>query len=228
MTHKVFFGSPFNENFKWVRESVRNACEDLGLEFRAVDETSNPGEDISLNMFSEIETSSIAVMDVSEYNPNVMYELGILYSLSKPTVILAETASFKKLPFDIRSRMIIKYDKSSDSKTEDLEKVTKTALKRLVQLIDNPSERTRVLTSKIFSNSDLTKLHGTQLSIEDFKFDDIKERGARQLGLSNCKTIIVTEYNGTYKGWEVKAECYEGDMIVHVDINGDIRQARRK
>ncbi|WP_420151593.1 hypothetical protein [Spirosoma sp.] len=230
MPHKVFFGSPFNDNYKWVREAVRKACSELNLELRIVDETSNPGEDINLNLNAEIEACSLAVIDISEYNPNVMYELGILYALSKPTIILAEKLTFQKLPFDIRNRLIIRYDNSSESRVKDLKVVVSTALKRLTELIDNPDARKGILAGKsLFSHLDITKANSTQLSIEDFDFNDLKDKAAKQLNLSSCKTLIITEYNGPqFKGWEIKAECFESDMIFYVDINGDIRQTRRK
>ncbi len=45
-------------------------------------------------------------------NPNVMYELGIVQSLDKPVIILAQ--NLKEVPFDVRHMRIIEYDPSPE------------------------------------------------------------------------------------------------------------------
>jgi hypothetical protein len=116
-TRRVFFASPFAEGYRWIREAVATACRELRLEFRAIDEMVMPGSDIGPAIHLEIARTTLAVGVISGLNPNVMYELGLLRSLSKPTVILADKQTFENLPFDLRSLSVVRYD--SDARNQD-------------------------------------------------------------------------------------------------------------
>jgi hypothetical protein len=54
----------------------------------------------------------VVVANVSGRNPNVFYELGIANALDKSTILVSE--GIEDVPFDIRSRRIILYEKSDD------------------------------------------------------------------------------------------------------------------
>jgi len=55
------------------------------------------------------------IADISDNNPNVMYELGMAHAEGKPAIILCQTTSqgdLREVPFDLRNHQIIQY--SSD------------------------------------------------------------------------------------------------------------------
>ena len=54
-----------------------------------------------------IESCECAIVDITGENPNVMYELGLLHALDKPTMILA--SDLQSLPFDIRTETVTRY-----------------------------------------------------------------------------------------------------------------------
>jgi hypothetical protein len=107
---RSFFASPFSQDFNWIRNAVARACREHDIEFRAVDETVTPGQDIASSIRQEIEEADIGIAVVSSYNPNVMYELGRLHQASKPTIILNESGAVKQMPFDIQGFARIEYD----------------------------------------------------------------------------------------------------------------------
>ena len=55
-----------------------------------------------------IQQSRLCVADVSQRNPNVLYEVGIAHTLGKPTILL--TSKIEEVPFDIRALRIVVYD----------------------------------------------------------------------------------------------------------------------
>jgi nucleoside 2-deoxyribosyltransferase len=118
----AFFASPFNEQFVWIRDAVRAACEKKGSNFVAVDESALPGSDIPKQIISAIEECDLAFVVLTDTNPNVFYELGYLHALEKPTVLLTDTFD-KRLPFDLAHRNVISYgsfDKKTDTLTDRL------------------------------------------------------------------------------------------------------------
>lgn len=61
------------------------------------------------NMFSHLDNDPLVLCDISTYNPNVLYELGLRHYHNKPTVIVQEES--QKHIFDLRPFNIITYRK---------------------------------------------------------------------------------------------------------------------
>ncbi len=55
-----------------------------------------------------IQTSRLCIADVTDGNPNVMYELGLAQSVGIPTVLLCQNPL--QVPFDVRSDRLLVYD----------------------------------------------------------------------------------------------------------------------
>src|SRR5205809_6434967 len=107
---RAFFASPFNPDFLWIRDGVAAACREMGVDLRAVDEIVSPGRSIIDAIHLEIAAADIGIAVVSDFNRNVMYELGQLFGQGKPTILLADAESIKHLPFDLRSFSTLSYD----------------------------------------------------------------------------------------------------------------------
>src|SRR5262245_50795634 len=124
---RVFFASPFRPKYKWIRNGVAEACRGLNMEFRAADEVAPPGANIISVLHQEIANCDLAVALLTSFNPNVMYEIGRLHQMSKPTIMLADPPTLDSPPFDLRTFSIIRYEPKSKSE-EDLNKVVSAAL----------------------------------------------------------------------------------------------------
>ena len=219
-TRRAFLAMPFRPELRWVRESIRQAAQELSISLRAVDETLAPGDEIVAGIRQEIRECSFAYVVLSDLNPNVMYELGLLHEASKPTVLLADRDTLARLPFDIKTRMVIAFERREEAALE-LTRTVVIATGRLLALFD-PQARQEMLSLPIAGPS--PTIQGIQLSISQYDWEKLKNDGARAVGRKGCSTNNISPHDdGDFKGWRLKARCNGGDTIyVYVDLNGDI------
>jgi hypothetical protein len=52
-------------------------------------------------LLSQVRSSHFGIVDISELNPNVLVEFGVMLSSNKPVLIFREEKSVAKLPFDL-------------------------------------------------------------------------------------------------------------------------------
>ncbi len=88
--NKVFIAMPFDDAyFDSYNYGIIPALNSLGLKhYRADNEISN--KDIMCKICMEIQSCSIAIINISRLNPNVMLEQGLLYGLGKPVIIIKD------------------------------------------------------------------------------------------------------------------------------------------
>lgn len=97
--------------------SIVPICNKFNIEVRRADEiygTSPIYDDI----VKEIQEASIVIVDISDKNPNVFYELGIAHTLKQKRTVIITQDDFSDTPFDIRHFRIINYENSIDGKTK--------------------------------------------------------------------------------------------------------------
>lgn len=97
---------PFEAKFIPVHEAIRAACE--SHEFNCV-RADDIWEETAIidDIFSLICRSGIVVCDLTDRNPNVLYEMGIAQTIGKPVVMLTQNES--DIPFDVKSQRYLKY-----------------------------------------------------------------------------------------------------------------------
>jgi nucleoside 2-deoxyribosyltransferase len=97
----------------WRSENLRHFLSDMleqsGIRVYPLDEV--PGT-VRTNLLTDaIDRADIVIADVTDRNPNVMYELGHAHCLRKPTIILAESTSMDSIPSDLCGNGILTYDR---------------------------------------------------------------------------------------------------------------------
>lgn len=103
-----FVVMPFNSRGDEVyRKLIVPTAADSGLTAVRADELSMPGFIIE-QIRSAIQQSRLCIADVTGFNPNVMYEVGLIHAMKKPLVLLAEKGS--QLPFDVAHQRVIFYE----------------------------------------------------------------------------------------------------------------------
>jgi hypothetical protein len=108
-TKRTLLIAPFSSAAKEVGETVRKGLQDLGLEVVRLDQM--PAGAPSANAFIDaIRTSDFIVVDVTEGNPNVYYELGIAHGFSKPTIIMVSDKSSNSIPSDLSGVLYVVYN----------------------------------------------------------------------------------------------------------------------
>lgn len=73
------------------------------IEVEAYPIMTGKGKSVSIinDIYKKIEACSIFIADITENNPNVMYELGVAYDKNKPILIVRERGKKTKIPSDI-------------------------------------------------------------------------------------------------------------------------------
>ncbi len=195
-----FLAEPFRpEQEKKRREqAVRSALKDaLGLdhfEKRLKVADKEPKEPaIFCDICRMIQSSAYGIVDLSGLNPNVLLELGMMFSLSKPVFVLvkeSEKESLKELlPSDIAWKRVIPYEEFVD-----IEKELSKQIQNRPQVEPEPSfaERTKEMFSEIdpkFAQKIDSKLQEIKRNQEQ-RLDNFEEL----LKKANLDEIIPQEY----------------------------------
>ena len=134
-TDAVFVIMPFRPEFNDVwNGGIKRACSELNLNPIRVDMI-NRSTNITDDIVDSIRNCHIAIADVTDNNPNVMFELGYAIAQDKPNVIISQSSDY--LPFDIRHLRTIVYT-NSWSGIEDLKVKLKEFLGETRQAANPP------------------------------------------------------------------------------------------
>lgn len=194
----------FDEVFKKYQKSLGKL---KNLKIFRVDQSF--GADIKTKMWSMIKFADIVVADLTSYNPNVMYELGVRHSLKDRITILVNDHMLKP-PFDINDFCIISSDKIGSEIQKALHNkklkdspVRKIKLSRRGVFDDYQSEHNKFMKDaiKLKKNGDwheLLKLCNTSPLLEGMEqFDCMKALALYKLNndkLYEAKKIIEKHF----------------------------------
>lgn len=92
-----------DELFQYIIHPVTT---ELGYKLLRVDQISIPGP-ITADILRKLIDADLVIADITDLNPNVMYELGIRHAFGKPVIMLAERG--QAIPFDITNVRVIFY-----------------------------------------------------------------------------------------------------------------------
>ena len=118
---KCFVIQPFDKGKydKRYSDVFSPAIQNAGFESYRVDQDPNvsiPVETIE----NEIKGSGACLVEITEDNPNVWFELGMAISLGKDCVLICSDERNTKYPFDVQHRKIIQYSTGSISDYDEL------------------------------------------------------------------------------------------------------------
>lgn len=138
-----FVISPIGEENSWQRDHsdlllhsvIKPIIEgQLGYSVQRADEMPDAGM-ITDAIISALMQSSLVIADLTDLNPNVMYELGIRHAAKGKTIHVAKSGT--KLPFDTAGHRAIFVDLAKWSSTED----ARLALKSLAEATEKDDFR---------------------------------------------------------------------------------------
>ncbi len=119
-------GKPEIEYFNFDKvetDLIKPAMQQLGLTGGTTGEVFEAG-DIREDMFSELLLADIVIADITIYNANVFYELGIRHALRDKRTVLIKCPGYDETPFDIIGLRYVSYNK--DNPAEALEVLKKS------------------------------------------------------------------------------------------------------
>src|ERR1700683_555565 len=92
---------------------IRMPVEEAGFHCDRADKIPGTGDIVDM-LKSKLVTAALVVVDLSDRNPNVFYELGFRHALDKPTITIANTNEIENigLPFNINHYNTIAYELS--------------------------------------------------------------------------------------------------------------------
>jgi len=121
---------PFTEEFDNIEKEIRRSVTNSGYEYLIAKEYYSSGK-ITEQIIQMIEKSDICICDLTNNNPNVIWELGYAYTKQKIIVLVAQSTD--DLFFDIKIDRAIIYDKDklSTSLTQKLDLFLSESKKRI-------------------------------------------------------------------------------------------------
>lgn len=124
---QIFVIQSFEKSSEGVYELIASAAAKAGAtSFRA--DSVQAGANIVDSIHSAIQSASLLVADISNANPNVMYEVGLAQAQKKPLILIARSS--RAIPFDLSGIHVLIYDLVSPLEfVQKLSKVIQQALK---------------------------------------------------------------------------------------------------
>ena len=138
-TAQVFMAIPFSESYKeFYKEFIATPVKDVGLEPMRVDEM--PTQARRTPIVEQIEEAiarcRFVIADISGWNPNVIYELGLAMGISKPILVLCDNRQFEeRIAFDFQPYRLIIYN---PYKPATLREVLNTKVRELKKATEPP------------------------------------------------------------------------------------------
>lgn len=125
--NQVFIAMPFSSdkiNMDNVLFGISSALQEVGYEPFRADEVFL-GKDLMCNICKHIQESLFNIVDISDWNPNVLLELGMMYGWGRPVILLKYKGSDTKVPADLRAQLYFEYDDNWKSLIDGLTKILK-------------------------------------------------------------------------------------------------------
>ncbi len=130
VSKSVFVIMPFKED--WSNDTwrgIKEVCENMHVQVARADDFFEPGA-ILTDIWKGILAAELIIADITTYNANVFYELGIAHTLGKDVVMIRQKDG-EKVPFDIVHMRYVEYGllpSQFDKFREQLSKVIGTVL----------------------------------------------------------------------------------------------------
>ena len=159
-----------------INSVLRPILIDAGYKVIAPHEIDVPGS-ITKQVIQHLLEDELVVANLTELNPNVMYELAVRHAKRMPVVCVAENGT--KLPFDIATERTIFYDNDMAG-VENLKSKLANAIREVVANNEQDNPIYRATTDNIIR--DAIRQNGIQPYILD-RLDDISSRLFFQYGM---------------------------------------------
>jgi hypothetical protein len=143
---KIFVLQPFNPSFNTIYTLIKAAASELNATVFRLDTIAAAGN-ITEKLYEAIDLADLIICDITDVNPNVMYELGYAHAQRKPVILISQ--GLESMPFDIRSVRVILYVNEIGAAAEfitNLKKAINHALKDPRSYSNLPKTETSIKT----------------------------------------------------------------------------------
>jgi hypothetical protein len=193
---------------------IKPAMKEMNLGGGTTGEVFEAG-DIREDMFSALLLADLVIADITIYNPNVYYELGVRHALRNKRTIMLQCPGFDEAPFDIKAYRYITYEKDNPA----------AALPDLIRTIKETMEADRI-DSPVFNMLPKLAEQDTELFRavpDEFGEEVIIATKAKMIGKLK---LLMNEIEGF--NWEIPASRYLGESFFKLKLYDEGRQLWEK
>lgn len=127
---------------------IKPAVEESGLGYKC-ERSRAKRENIIKGIINDLNTAQVVISDLTDYNPNVFYELGVRHTLQNRTILIAQDEKF--IPSDLMNYPTVFYECSP----KGVDKFKKEIKEQLKEIETNP-ERADNPVADFLSNRNIT------------------------------------------------------------------------
>lgn len=222
----AFVIMPIKESFDISLGVIYEVCNSLGIQAKRADDIS--GQDIIMsNILEGIAKSEFIIVDISENNPNVFYELGIAHTLrtrNSVIIISKEEDISKSTPFDIRHWSILHYNENNIPRFKSKLKEKISQCRRAIDVKDYISHLLRNYT---FEESVVKEFYRIANQMNSSNLELICNILCHNISTINCNRDSIIDLNiylttlGDYKNgcfqrisWLLKFLVFTSDFVL--------------
>ena len=200
------FGNPYDEYYE---EIYKPAIEEIGFKSKRADSLFRPSP-IIRDIWQYINSSKILIADITDLNPNVMYELGLAHAIAKPVIIISDTID--KVPFDLRYLRILIYDSKRTNWSSELKSKIQNSVK---EIIESPTDSILSAFLDIKPNIEKTdEISAELIELKQLILSQIsnteekpKKKFSKEMYADAVREVKFLYYD---KGWEIN------DIKIHL------------
>ena len=195
---------------KVYKQIIKPSVEEAGYEAYRIDEN-NICDAIINKIFSAIQECPMAICDLSNRNPNVLYELGLRQAYDKPVVLIQDDKTDKI--FDVSGISTVFYKSSrqyedvlearenikktilstKEGKANTLAKVIKVNAADFSQIEVSKDDRTHIILEEIYS--EIRKLKNSQIANNNaILFEERESKKIIYMSVVCSDSTIITQF----------------------------------
>lgn len=199
-TGSCFVIMPFGGWFdKYYNDIFFEAIKDSGLNAKRADDLYRSSPIIN-DIWEFTKNATVILADLTDKNPNVLYELGLAHAIQKPAILVTETID--DVPFDLRALRVIVYDKNESDWGDKLKVKITSSIKETIK-------------------SPLSRVLPTFLKVDESLSQKVSFGQKEFLDLKNEVDLLKIKVSSTHKQIFTKPPNI-------LDIEGTIRSRLKK
>ncbi len=229
--NQIFVIQPFGKESEAVFGLISSAAAQANVPvFRA--DSITTGENITESIHQAIQSASLLIADVTNANPNVMYEVGFAQAQKKPLILIA--SSSRAIPFDLAGFRVHIYDISNPA--EFINRLSQTIQKALTNPQDfiysgRPKRKTKNSVFISYSHYDRDYLDRLLVHLKPLEKEgliDLWVDTRLHAGDRWKKEIEKALENATVAILLVSADFLASDFIIENELPPILRNAEEK
>lgn len=162
----------------------------------------DPG-DIDSKIVTDLLDCDLVIANLTNNNPNVLYELAIRHFIGKPVILLAHSKT--KLPFDVSKQRVIFFDSVAKNKIKELQ----IKIENVLTTLDNFTPSNVIYKTAQSIGIDPQKMFGIKKDMENIHFIIAPLYSRNPVKLENDKIEKIDEYIKNYNNFSHEINRYE-------------------